>query len=228
MPNLANIPDQRTSVDDIFDVLKDEILSLQLRPGDKLSEVDVAARFNVSRQPVRDAFNRLANQDLLVIRPKRATEVKRFSAREIAKSRFVRAAVEEKVLRLAAERCDLIGAARLDMAIAEQDKTVPEDGVEAFAKLDYAFHETLCQIAQVDFAFDVIMSEKGKVDRLCRLSLSKEARMPELVEDHREIAEAVKAHDADAAVAAGKKHLARLDATITLIAERNANYFEQT
>lgn len=226
MPQVENISEKRSSVDDIFDALEHEIQTLQLRPGDKLSETDVAARFNVSRQPVRDAFNRLANLDLLVIRPKRATEVKRFSAREIEKSRFVRAAVEEKVLRLAAERCDLIGAARLDMAMAEQDKVLSERLVDAFGPLDYAFHETLCQIAEVDFAFDVIMAEKSKVDRLCLLGLSKEDRMPELIEDHRAIAEAIKAHDAEAAVAIGKTHLARLDATIELISERNANYFE--
>ena len=74
MAQADEIRELRTSVDDIFDVLRKEILSLALRPGDKLSETDVAARFGVSRQPVRGAFNRLANQDLLVIRPKRATE----------------------------------------------------------------------------------------------------------------------------------------------------------
>ncbi|MEM7472333.1 MAG: GntR family transcriptional regulator [Pseudomonadota bacterium] len=226
MSQAENVSETRTSVDDIFAELQGEILSLQLRPGDKLSEADVAARFNVSRQPVRDAFNRLANLDLLVIRPKRATEVKRFSAREIEKSRFVRAAVEEKVLRLAAAQCDLIGAARLDMALAEQEKVSNDKQVERFTALDYAFHKTLCEIAKADFAFDVIMAEKAKVDRLCMLSLSKGDRLPELIDDHRAIAEAIKAHDAEAAVRAGLKHLSRLDETITLISERNASYFE--
>ena len=226
MAQVENVSETRTSVDDIFDALQSEILSLQLRPGDKLSEVDVATRFNVSRQPVRDAFNRLANLDLLVIRPKRATEVKRFSTREIEKSRFVRAAVEEKVLRLAATHCDRVGAARLDMALEEQEQVAKDGRFDAFGTLDYAFHQTLCQIALADFAFDIIMAEKAKVDRLCMLSLSKEDRMPDLIADHHAIADAVKAHDAASAVAAGMKHLGRLDDTIALIAQRNANYFD--
>ena len=78
--NLAT--DRRTTVDEIFDHLFDEISSLRLRPGDRISEADIAAQFGVSRQPVRDAFTRLANLDLLLIRPQRATEVKRFSSRE--------------------------------------------------------------------------------------------------------------------------------------------------
>ncbi|MCR8724611.1 GntR family transcriptional regulator [Frigidibacter sp. ROC022] len=218
--------ERRTSVDDIFDFLRQEILSLRLRPGDKISEAEIAARFGVSRQPVRDAFSRLANQDLLLIRPQRATEVKRFSAREIEKSRFVRAAVEREVLRRAAQYCDAEDAASLDAALAEQEVVIRDRDVDGFGALDYQFHKTLCAIARADFAFDVIMVEKSKVDRLCLLSLSKEDRMPELLDDHRAIAEAVKDHDPDRAIAIGMVHLSRLDETIERISATNEDYFE--
>ncbi len=226
MAQLTRLSERRTIVDDIFDHLHEEIASMRLRPGDRISEADIASRFGVSRQPVRDAFSRLANLDLLLIRPQRATEVRRFSAREIEKSRFVRAAVEKQVLALAAKHCNPSGAAMLDAALADQAAAIDAGDVERFGTLDYAFHELLCRIAKADFAFDVIMKEKSKVDRLCMLSLSKEDRMPELVADHTEIAEAVKAHDAERAVEAGMKHLGRLDETIARISETNANYFE--
>jgi len=58
------------------------------------------------------------------------------------------------------------------------------------------------------------------------LGLSKQQRMPELVADHRAIAKAVGDHDAQAAIAAGMKHLSRLDETIKRITATNANYFE--
>jgi DNA-binding GntR family transcriptional regulator len=226
MAQVNQLGARRTSVDDIFDYLHDEILSLQLRPGDKISEADIAAQFGVSRQPVRDAFSRLANLDLLLIRPQRATEVKRFSMREIEKSRFVRASVEKEVLRRASENCDAIGAAELDAALAQQEVAIEKRDVEGFGRLDYEFHRTLCHIAKADFAFDVILAEKAKVDRLCMLGLSKEDRMPALVDDHRAIAEAIKAHDGDKAVEAGVVHLSRLDETIRRITETNATYFE--
>ncbi|MEP2897040.1 GntR family transcriptional regulator [Roseibium sp.] len=210
----------------MFDYLHDQITSLDLRPGDKISEADIAARFSVSRQPVRDAFSRLANLDLLLIRPQRATEVRRFSMREIEKSRFVRAAVEKEVLRRASALCDADGAAMLDAALVEQDKALETRDVSHFGTLDYEFHKTICGIAQADFAFDVIMTEKGKVDRLCRLALSKERRLPDLVTDHRQIAEAIKSHDAEQAIEVGMFHLSRLDETIERITETNENYFE--
>ncbi|MFK7753292.1 MAG: GntR family transcriptional regulator [Sedimentitalea sp.] len=228
MAQATQLGERRTSVDDVFDHLREEILSLNLRPGDKISEAEIAAQFGVSRQPVRDAFNRLATLDLLLIRPQRATEVKRFSTREIAKARFVRAAIEKEVLRLAARHCDAPGAGELEAALAAQDQAIEDCDVDAFGALDYEFHKILCKIAKVDFAFDVIMAEKSKVDRLCILSLSKGARMPELVSDHRDIAQAVANHNADQAVEVGMRHLSRLDDTIAQISLTNANYFERT
>lgn len=226
MARATQINDRRTSVDAVFDYLHEEILSLNLRPGDKISEAEIAAQFGVSRQPVRDAFSRLANEDLLLIRPQRATEVKRFSMREIKKSRFVRTAVEKEVLLCASLHCDASGAAMLDAAIAEQEEAVAAKNVEKFGLLDYEFHKSLCKIAQADFAFDVILNEKSKVDRLCMLGLSKDARMPDLVDDHRGIAAAVKNNDPERAIEIGMFHLSRLDETIERITDTNANYFD--
>jgi len=218
---------RRTSVDDVFDYLHEQIVTLKLKPGDRISEAEIAAEFGVSRQPVRDAFSRLANLDLLLIRPQRATEVRRFSMREIEKARFVRAAIETEVLRRACTHCDATGAAQLDAALIQQDAACETRDAERFGKLDYEFHEVLCGIAKADYAFDVILEEKAKVDRLCMLAMEKEQRMPELIADHREIAEAVKAQDPEAAVKAGLKHLSRLDDTIARISATNANYFER-
>lgn len=217
---------RRTSVDDVFDHLRDEILSLRLRPGDKISEAEVAARFGLSRQPVRDAFSRLANLDLLLIRPQRATEVKRFSLREVEKSRFVRLSIEKEVLQRASERCDAAGAEALRAALETQAQAVAAGDSAGFGALDYDFHRLLCEIAGAGFAAEVIVIEKAKIDRLCMLSLSEEARMPGLLQDHRTIAAAVIAGDSVAAVAAGQVHLTRLDETIRRVAEKNAGYFD--
>lgn len=218
--------ERRPSVDVIFDHLYNEILSLRLHPGDKISEAEIAARFGVSRQPVRDAFSRLENLDLLLIQPQKATEVRRFSRKAIEKSRFVRAAVEAEVLRRAAAECDAQGSARLDACLDRQREIVRNQEFHKFDALDYEFHETLCDIAKVDFAFEVISTEKAKIDRLCMLGLSKEQRMPQLLQDHEDIAAGVKNGDAEAAVRAGMNHLARLDGTIETIAAENADYLD--
>jgi DNA-binding GntR family transcriptional regulator len=226
MPSSARTRDRRTSVDVVFDHLHEAIVTLDLLPGDKISEAEIAAQFGVSRQPVRDAFSRLENLDLLLIQPQKATEVKRFSLKEITKSRFVRACVEAEVLRRAANESTPVDGAILDACLAQQEAVVTNGNYAEFSALDYEFHETLCKIAKVDFAFEVVSFEKANVDRLCMLSLSKEDRMDQLLDDHRAIAAGIMASDAEAAVEAGMVHLSRLDATIEAIFEGNPDYFE--
>ena len=226
MASSGSSRDRRTSVDEIFDYLYEEIRSLRLRPGDKISEADIASKFGVSRQPVRDCFSRLESIDLLKIRPQRATEVKRFSLREIEKSRFVRSAVEAEVLRRAVKHCSKMDAAHLDASLLPQRVARDNGDYQTFGELDYQFHKLLCEIAQVSYAFEVISFEKAKVDRLCMLSLSHEQRMSQLVEDHEAIANAIKDGDAETAVTAGMLHLSRLDDTIDAIVRTRSDYFE--
>ena len=219
--------DRRTSVDDVFDYLHAQISALHLKPGDRISEAEIAAQFGVSRQPVRDAFSRLANLDLLLIRPQRATEVRRFSIRAIEKARFVRGAIDKEVLTRAAAHCDDADAAKMDEVLALQETAVASKDVERFGQLDYEFHSVLCAIARADYAFEVILEEKAKIDRLCMLGVEKEQRIRVLYEDHCDIAEAIKAHNAEVAVEAGVKHLSRLDETIERISNTSAHYFER-
>lgn len=228
MANADTAQTTRSSVDRIVEQLYDDIRQMRLLPGTRISETDIASQFGVSRQPVRDAFNRLANMDLILIRPKKATEVKKFSTAAIERSRFVRASVEAEVLRRASAHCTPADGHQLDACLAMQNKALAESDHAAFARLDYEFHQTLCEIAGVPFAFDVIRAEKEKVDRLCMLGLSKENRMPQLVEDHEAIARAVKDGDAEAAAKAGMRHLSRLDDTIEAIRVTSAAYFDDS
>ena len=59
MTSAARTRERRTSVDVVFDTLHNAIVTLEMLPGDKISEAEIAAQFSVSRQPVRDAFSRL-------------------------------------------------------------------------------------------------------------------------------------------------------------------------
>jgi len=217
--------ERRTGVDTVFEHLYDEIVSMRLLPGAKISEAEIAKLFDMSRQPVRDAFSRLEHLDLLLIRPQKATEVKRFSSTAITTARFVRAAVETEVLRRAARLCDRAGSELLQARIDEQQIAVDEKKEDLFRSLDYAFHAALCTVAETEFAIDVIAQNKAKVDRLCVLGLARSDKLDQLFDDHQKIAKAVVANDEEGAVKAGMVHLSRLDATINAILDEHADYF---
>ncbi len=226
MDQHTQLTDRRTSADVVFDYLYEEIVSLRLLPGAKISEAEIASRFNVSRQPVRDAFSRLGNMELLQIRPQRATEVKRFSDQVIHTARFVRAAVELEVVHMAVEAWDSSKQGMLEDHLAAQEDAVTKQDGDAFHQLDYEFHKLLCHVAEADYAFDVIAEKKAIVDRLCVLSLSRTDRMYVLLEDHRKIVENISAGKATEAMDIARLHLSRLDGTIKSIRETHSDYFE--
>lgn len=226
MLETAELYERRTATDVVFDRLFEEIASLKLLPGTKLSEVDVAKRFGVSRQPIRDAFNRLGNLDLIVVRPQKATKVRGFSMQHIGHARFIRLAVELEVVRRACPVWDESSAEALDRNLEEQRQSIETDDSEKFHELDYRFHQLICDRGGSPLAFETIQECKQKVDRLCTLSLDRKDEQSGLFEDHQELANALKNGLPDEAIAIARRHLNRLDDTITEIHQSHPEFFE--
>ncbi|WP_424973231.1 GntR family transcriptional regulator [Dinoroseobacter sp. S76] len=219
--------ERATSTDQIFDSLYNRIVSLDLLPGAKLSESEVAKSYGFSRQPVREAFTRLANLNLLLIRPQRATIVRPFSRDLIANARFIRSAIEIEVVRQASTDRDTKLDAKLRQSLKEQREAVAAGDTAAFHALDYAFHRLLCAAAKRPAAFELIAANKAQVDRLCMLSLTSAEAMEDLLKDHTELLEALFGGDATEAETILRRHLRRLDPIIDAIYTTHSGYFEE-
>ncbi len=219
--------ERTTSSDVVFDTLFNQITRLELLPGTKISESDVAKSFGYSRQPVREAFTRLANLNLLLVRPQRATVVRPFSRRLIANARFVRAAVELEVIRSAAKDRDVSIDAALKSNLREQDVAISANDVARFHALDYEFHKLLCQSARQSFAFGIIAENKAQVDRLCMLALTSKEAMEVLYDDHAKMLTALFGGDASAADETLRLHLDRLSPTVDAIYTTHSAYFDE-
>ncbi|MEM7598083.1 MAG: GntR family transcriptional regulator [Pseudomonadota bacterium] len=226
MAALDNL-ERLTSKDVVFDALYGQIVRLELLPGTKISETDVAKTFGCSRQPVREAFTRLAKLNLLLVRPQRATIVRPFSRRLIANARFVRTAVELEVVRTAARQRDTSIDAALKANLREQSVAIAAEDVGAFHDLDYKFHRLLCRSAQQDFAFDIIAENKAQVDRLCLLSLTSTEAMDVLYQDHETLLKALFESDEGTADQILRTHLDRLTPTIEAIYTTHKAYFDE-
>jgi len=220
-------PERTTSSDVVFEELFDRIVRLELLPGTKISETDVAKSFGLSRQPVREAFTRLANLNLLLVRPQRATVVRPFSRKLIANARFVRAAVELEVVRAASLHRDTSIDAALNANLREQADAISKSDVSLFHDLDYQFHKLLCASAKQAFAFDIISENKAQVDRLCMLALTSKEAMDVLYRDHQELLEALFSGDAATADLVLRAHLDRLTPTVDAIYTTHQAYFDE-
>lgn len=222
----ADTFERRTSADVVFDYLRGEIVSNTLPPGTKISEVDIASRFGVSRQPVRDAFSRLSNLDLLLIRPQKPTEVRKFSLTRISQARFVRLAVELEVVRRACDVWDEDCAGKMEANLVLQRRAVEDGDIEGFHDLDYQFHKLICDLGGNSMMIETIQSYKAKIDRLCLLSLEETSEASDLVNDHQQIADALSAHRMQDAEQVVRFHLSRLDDTVRKIRDEHAGFFE--
>ena len=226
MPQTQRTLDRRTNADDVFDYLHEQINLLKLLPGTRISEVEIADRFDVSRQPVREAFIRLSNLGLLLVRPQRATVVRRFSNEAIKRARFIRTAIECEVIRRACRKPLGAYGSKLAKNNEAQLKAVRDNDVDRFHSLDYDFHKILCAAGDSDYVFESILESKAQVDRICMLSLAEPAAMEELVDDHHRIADAVVQQDESRAIKEITLHLLRLDDVIAAIRKSHPDFFE--
>lgn len=217
---------RRTTTDAVYEKLHEEIVSLKILPGTKLSETEVGRRFGVSRQPVRNAFTRLGNEELLLIRPQKATQVRGFSMERISHTRFVRLAVELEVIRCAIDVWTSDCQAKLDDNLKRQEHAIQSGDMPEFHALDYEFHRLICELSGNPLAFELIQNCKLKVDRLCMLSLTRDHEASAVLSDHREVAEGIGSGDLNKAHDTIRRHLTRLDATIVFIHETHPDYFE--
>ena len=217
---------RRTTVDEVFDHLHADIVTLKLEPGTRLSEVEIAGQLNVSRQPVREAFIRLSNKRLLEIRPQKATLVRKISRSHILNSRFVRTSVEIEVIRRACASEAGIDTVSFDENLNRQKHSVEAVSVEDFHDLDYQFHHLICRAGDAEFAFETISSAKAHVDRLCVIQLSSQAALWEVYEDHVEIYHLLRKRDEADAIRLIRHHLARLDKTLDAARQSHGDYFE--
>ncbi len=187
--------------------LRRSIVELELLPGTRLSEQDIATRLGVSRQPVREALIRLANSRLIEIRPHRGTVVARISAREMTEALFVRQSVELSVVARAAQNFDPWQRKRIETLMAEQENDAARLDHAGFREHDEAFHIAIAKGAGVGIAWIAIADMKSHMDRVCNLTLRDEADMLRRVGEHRAIMAAIDARDVDGAQKAMGEHL---------------------
>jgi DNA-binding GntR family transcriptional regulator len=218
---------RQTAADEAFERLHSDIISLRLPPGSKLSEVEIAKLYDVSRQPVREAFLRLGDLNLLQIRPQRATLVKRISLQDLANTRFIRAAVEVEVVRKACQIASDEDLAGIEDNLTAQEAAVDAEDMGLMHTLDYEFHRLICAAAGCLPAFRTIAENKAHTDRVCTLELSGDHGMAEILEDHTNIVRALLARDEEKAVQMTRAHLSRLDSTLTRASEKYTDYFEE-
>jgi DNA-binding GntR family transcriptional regulator len=225
MPETPSLSLSEAIAPQVYRALRSAIVTLQVQPGQALSETEIAQRFGVSRQPVREAFIKLAEAGLVEVRPQRGTFVVPITARDVLNARFIREAVEVAVVGVLAERATPAVIAELRRRIAEQREAARGDDWPAFLVSDEAFHRTLAESAGHASAWRTLESIKAQMDRVRYLSFSGASPFPLLIKQHVAIVEALARGKRVAAEAAMRQHLREILSSLPAIAAEHPELF---
>lgn len=210
----------------VYDALRAAVLSGEIRPGEGISETRVAARYGVSRTPVREAFRRLADEGFLRIVPQVGTFVAPIQLGAVSDSQFIRETLECRTVRLAAERAEAADVASLTRLLDSHRAVMSPDRHSEFFALDEATHAELARIAGRPAVWDLLVAVKAQLDRVRFLSLHSEGWAAKIVGEHQSIVDRVAARDPDGAEEAMRAHLRTVFAAVDEIARTNSHFFE--
>jgi DNA-binding GntR family transcriptional regulator len=213
-----------TRSDLVYAEIRHAIVQLRLKPGDRLSEADVAKQLGVSRQPVREAFIKLSQADLLTVLPQRGTLVRLISTQDVENAHFVREAIEVAAVRKAAVRADAGDIVSLREIIATQATTPREDHV-VFMRHDEAFHEAIARIAGTSRAWRVLEGLKAQLDRVRFLAIDEITSSDAIITEHHAITDALEAHSPQQAEDAMRAHMADILVSLPKLAAAHPDLF---
>ncbi|HZH51186.1 MAG TPA: GntR family transcriptional regulator [Microvirga sp.] len=206
--------------------LRHAIVTMQLSPGEMLSEQDLARRFGVSRSPVREALIKLSEAGLVRVLPQRGTQVVKISRAGVEDARFIREAVEAAVVREAALKASPAMLAELNGSLTRQRRAQRSGSTEEFLALDEEFHRLLAETAGRPAAWQMIEDIKPQMDRVRFLDMTKAMPRHAVIAQHAVIVDAIKAGDPAAAEQAMRSHMSEILRSLPEVAAQYPDLFE--
>lgn len=215
----------RTTRVEAYEALRASIISLQRRPGQRLSEAELARELGVSRTPVREAIIQLRTEGLVEVAPQLGSFVSKISVRNVREAQFAREALECAAVRVAAERIDADAAGRLRQYLALQRAAQASGDLELFYRLDEEFHRELVATSGYPGISELLDRSRAHLNRLRRLSLPVPDVIEELIDEHSAVVDALERNDADQAETTLRHHLRGVYRVLGPLRDAHPDYF---
>ncbi|MFF4587361.1 GntR family transcriptional regulator [Streptomyces sp. NPDC001388] len=190
--------------DRVYEALLELITTRALQPGQHLVESELASHLGVSRQPVREALQRLNTEGWVDLRPAQGAFVHEPTEEEADQLLTVRTLLEAEAARLAAAHADKAGIEALDEIQAQGQLAVAKDDVDAAVVLNARFHAKIMELAG-----NAVLAElAAQVDRRVRWYYTPVARQRghQSWIEHRDLITAIADHDEQLATRLMREH----------------------
>lgn len=208
-----------------YQLLRNKILHLELEPGTKISEKEIASELNVSRTPVREAFMKLAEEELLDIIPQSGTIVSRINLRHVEEGRFIREKIEKEIVALACGQFGDDFRFRMEANIAMQEVCASQNNVCKLYELDEEFHQILFEASGKQRTWKMLQQLNIHFNRLRLLRLSKDSNWEHIIQQHKEMYQLIIRQEKEQAVQIMENHLRLVVIEQDMLKEKYPHYF---
>ena len=197
----------RTAARPLRDTLEQEIIEGRLPPGLRLDEMSLAARFNVSRTPIREALRALASSGLVEIRPRRGAFVRTVGARELVEMFEVMAELEASCGRFACQRMTAAQEEELQEQLILCERAAKGGDVEDYYQRNERFHAAIYRASGNSFLEQNALTLQNRLKPFRRHQLHARGRMAQSLDEHRQIVEAILQGDQARVCVVARQHI---------------------
>lgn len=215
--------------DQIYDQMRERIVTLEWEPGRMLYENELSERLGVSRTPVREAIRRLADEELVDVLPQRGTRIALISARKVKEIQFIRELLETGAFREAARlwdpECHRTVREKLAASLEAQARAAKAGDLPAFFRHDEAFHRLIMGVVGNETLLVVINKMRAHLNRVRFLSLMDDRDEARILAEHEALLEAVESGEEERTVRLLKAHIGKLGDVMQRLERRHPGYF---
>ena len=175
--------------DVVFNTLREAILKGELKPGERLMELQLAAKLGVSRTPIREAIRMLEQEGLAVTIPRKGAEVAKMTEKDMEDVLQIREALDELAAKIA---CEQISEEQLEELVAtmhEFEESTKTDNVKKIAEADVKFHDIIYQSTGTPKLVNMLNNLREQMYRYRVEYLKDENNYPTLMKEHKDIVE---------------------------------------
>ncbi|MCC8150580.1 MAG: GntR family transcriptional regulator [Lachnospiraceae bacterium] len=193
--------------DVVFQTLRAAILKGDLKPGERLMELQLASRLGVSRTPIREAIRMLEQEGLAITIPRKGAEVAKMTEKDMEDVLQIRCALEELAVRLSCQNITEAEVQELRVAMNRFREKVGTGDIAQIAEADVNFHDVLYMASDNPKLLGMLNNLREQMYRYRVEYLKDFTVYPQLIEEHRQLYEAVKAGDGEKASSMTRRHL---------------------
>jgi len=211
--------------DNVYAVIKKNILQWKLTPGQRLSEKEISEYLEVSRTPVRESFIRLNSESLLEILPQRGSFISKIDLSDVEEGLFIRRSLEISVASLAVEvlKEDSIRALKENLYNLNT-ANINRDPVE-FHMYDEEFHKSIFLACGKEKTWNVMQGANTQYNRLRMLTLIDIDKFDSIHIEHENIVKAISSGNAADVIKAVNEHLEHLYIEEEVLKKKYPDYF---